>query len=240
MAKSRKTAWLRDELILALDLYVSAGRNPSASALDELSALLREMPIEEALSEDSKFRGRQAVYLKLANFAALDPSTGTKGMTRMGQSDREVWNEFASDPERLSATAAAIRSTFAENAKLPPEMPDSDITEALEGQLLTRSHRTRERNRKLVERRKAETFARTGKLECEVCGFDFAAAYGERGEGFIECHHTIPLHSLKGRATTRVVDLALVCPNCHRMIHRTKRWLSVEQVQALVQAHKEG
>jgi hypothetical protein len=29
-----------------------------------------------------------------------------------------------------------------------------------------------------------------GRLICEGCAFDFAEAYGERGQGFMEAHHT--------------------------------------------------
>lgn len=31
---------------------------------------------------------------------------------------------------------------------------------------------------------------------------------------------------------TRLQDLALLCANCHRMIHRARPWLSVEEVRA--------
>ncbi|WP_308114324.1 HNH endonuclease [Streptomyces brasiliscabiei] len=35
----------------------------------------------------------------------------------------------------------------------------------------------------------------------------------------MECHHVIPLHEA-GEGQTKLIDLALVCANCHRMIHR--------------------
>jgi hypothetical protein len=31
----------------------------------------------------------------------------------------------------------------------------------------------------------------------EACGFDFAATYGSRGEGFIEGYHVQPLHTIR-------------------------------------------
>jgi 5-methylcytosine-specific restriction protein A len=71
-------------------------------------------------------------------------------------------------------------------------------------------------------------------LTCEACGFDFFKRYGERGGGYIECHHRIPL-SESGPTQTRLKDLALVCSNCHRMIHRrTNDWLSLEELKALL------
>jgi 5-methylcytosine-specific restriction protein A len=61
-----------------------------------------------------------------------------------------------------------------------------------------------------------------------ICGFDFAIKYGDLGAGFIEAHHILPLAA--GPATTRLPDLALVCSNCHRMLHRAKPWMTPEQL----------
>ncbi|MGV9346354.1 HNH endonuclease [Streptomyces spiralis] len=52
-----------------------------------------------------------------------------------------------------------------------------------------------------------------------MCGFDFSTVYGERGQGYIECHHVVPLHET-GEGTKKLADLALICSNCPRMIHR--------------------
>jgi 5-methylcytosine-specific restriction protein A len=59
------------------------------------------------------------------------------------------------------------------------------------------------------------------KLFCEVkqCGFDFEARYGSVGAGFAEVHHLRPL-STTGATSTRLSDLAVLCSNCHRMVHR--------------------
>jgi hypothetical protein len=35
----------------------------------------------------------------------------------------------------------------------------------------------------------------------EVCHFDFAGRYGDRGKGFIECHHTKPLSDIRPTLT---------------------------------------
>lgn len=61
-----------------------------------------------------------------------------------------------------------------------------------------------------------------GLLICEVpgCGFEFAKTYGELGQGYAHVHHLRPLKEApkQGRKTT-LADLAVVCPNCHAMIH---------------------
>ena len=68
MARSRKQAWLRDELILALDLYVREGKGANVVARRQVSDLLRAIPIENELTSDAGFRGEKAVAYKLYNF----------------------------------------------------------------------------------------------------------------------------------------------------------------------------
>ena len=103
-----------------------------------------------------------------------------------------------------------------------------------EGQFLTRLHRYRERNTTLVKRKKKKVLAEQNALLCEACGFDFQTVYGDRGDGFIECHHTQPLSESASEVNTKLADLALVCSNCHKMIHRRRPWLSVEGLSQLI------
>jgi hypothetical protein len=82
-------------------------------------------------------------------------------------------------------------------------------------------HRRREaslRRKKLV----AAKIENSGKLKCEVkgCGFDFEARYGKIGEGFAHVHHTRPLAEVPTDGVKiSLKDLAVVCANCHAMIH---------------------
>ncbi len=62
-----------------------------------------------------------------------------------------------------------------------------------------------------------------GKLVCEVprCGFDFADRYGELGVGYAHVHHLRPLAKMDTMGEKMdLSDLAIVCANCHAMIHR--------------------
>lgn len=103
-----------------------------------------------------------------------------------------------------------------------------------EGQEKYVRHKTRERNREIIEKKKNEFIQAHGKLFCEVCNFDFEHSYGARGEKFIECHHNIPLHETHKTVTTKTSDLTLLCSNCHRMIHRKRNeWLSVEELKEI-------
>lgn len=238
MARSRKTAWLRDELILALDLYMREGPTAPRESREEVSNHLRAIPIEQHLAADPKFRSEKAVSYKLYNFVALDPTRDSKGFPHGGQGDASVWDEFVYDRASLIRAAMAIRANL--DAITPDEADEAEpeVAEAAEGRLLTRVHRVRERNAKLVERKKSAAMKKKGALACQACGFDFSVVYGERGDGFIECHHTVPVSSLKPGDSTRLEDLALVCANCHRMIHRRSPWLTVGDIAALVTASR--
>ena len=73
---------------------------------------------------------------------------------------------------------------------------------------------------------------------CEICQFDFAKTYGSHGEGFIEMHHLFPMHN--GRRKTTTEDLRPVCANCHRMLHRGKEMLSIEELKGIIKENLEA
>ena len=57
---------------------------------------------------------------------------------------------------------------------------------------------------------------------CECCGFNFKEKYGKLGEEFIEAHHLKPISQLDFGTLklNAIIDFAVLCSNCHRMIHR--------------------
>ena len=73
-----------------------------------------------------------------------------------------------------------------------------------------------------------------GQLFCEICGFDFDKFYGELGKGYMEAHHREYLSN--GERKTTLKDFALVCSNCHSILHRTN--LSVEKLKELVEERR--
>lgn len=103
-----------------------------------------------------------------------------------------------------------------------------------EGRELERKHRSRERNQAAIKAAKDAFVKKHGKLFCQICEFDFLGKYGEAGRGFIEGHHTIPISDLKGEVKTKARDIALVCANCHRMLHRKRPWLKMNELKRLV------
>lgn len=234
----RNPIWQRDELILALDLYLRGGRKVLSENHPEviaLSELLNALPIHSDRPNAEKFRNANGVKLKLANFRGSDqPGHGMKGRNQLEQ---VVWDEFADDPARLTAVVGAIRSGYSTEAASADAAlaGDEDEEQFAEGRILHRLHVARERSAVLVRRKKEQAMAQHGKLACEVCAFDFRAVYGVLGDGYIECHHTIAVSELAEGAKTRLEDVALVCANCHRMLHRRRPWLAMKDLARVLQ-----
>lgn len=90
-------------------------------------------------------------------------------------------------------------------------------------------HFSRERKPQIVAAKKSQVLKTTGSLKCEACEFDFTERYGAIGKGFCEVHHKVPLSSLSEQTETKLKDLAILCSNCHRMIHRTKPMSGVDE-----------
>ena len=234
---ARNPPWSRDELILALDLYLRRKGDPAPlSTLDvevvELSEALNRPPLHGARPSTPRFRNPNSVRMKLGNFAHRDPDYHGVGLRRGNRLEAAVWDDFAAEPSLLRAAAAAIRRMAA--AEAPPDDPEQDDTGAREGVLLFRWHRVRERDRGLVRRKLRDSLKKTGRLACQVCGFDFELQYRDLGSPFIECHHLTPLSRLRPDSFTRLRDLALVCPNCHRMLHRQRDPSDLDALRARV------
>ncbi len=69
-------------------------------------------------------------------------------------------------------------------------------------------------------------------LSCSVCGFNFAAVYGEIGKNFIHVHHLRPLAEIgENYVVNPIEDLRPVCPNCHAMLHKRKTPLGIEELK---------
>lgn len=75
-------------------------------------------------------------------------------------------------------------------------------------------------------------------LTCFACKFNFGAAYGPLGEGYIEMHHLNPLaerlDAISGKQVlTSADDVIPLCANCHRIVHRRRPALDLA---ALIEA----
>ncbi len=231
---SKPPNWNRDELILALELYFRV--NPSHTNKNDpeiinLSRVLNELSIHSKKQFGDQFRNPNGVYMKLCNYLRFDPEYHGVGLKRGGKLEEDVWNEFSKDRQRLTGVCKSILENIQEFSKVNPDNPVQidETGEFSEGKILTTIHKTRERNPSVTIKKKRFVLQQFGRLDCEVCGFNFAEVYGEIGQEFAECHHIIPLSQLQSKVATKISDLAILCANCHRMIHKVSPMPSISQ-----------
>ncbi len=106
----RNPPWAKEELILALDLYLRSGvLSEGHPDVQDLSRVLRSLSIHTERPDPETFRNPSGVNLKLGNFAAIDPNYNGQGMRRGGKRDAKVWERYASDEDTLYAAASAVR-----------------------------------------------------------------------------------------------------------------------------------
>jgi 5-methylcytosine-specific restriction protein A len=112
--------------------------------------------------------------------------------------------------EQLSYSTGADGKTG-----LEPEEQDNNF---IEDYTAFRFHRRMERNPML-----AKMVKKVHGYTCEACRINFSKIYpGIKKNRYIEAHHLIPIATLKGQKVPRnpKTDFAVLCANCHRMIHR--------------------
>lgn len=106
--------------------------------------------------------------------------------------------------------------------------------DASEGNPILRQHLIRERNRKIIRDKKREVIDKGDKIKSEVCAFDFEKIYGDIGKEFCEVHHLVPLHQADGLIKTKLEDLAIVCSNCHRMLHKENPVFTIDEMKKII------
>lgn len=145
--------------------------------------------------------------------------------------DSAVWDEYGARPEVVRQLATSIR----EGSRIAIEAEDDelDIDQThREGRISYRLHRRRERDPRVRARKRAAVRKKHGHLLCEACNVRLEDRYGTDAADVYECHHLMPLH-VSGETITTVMDLALLCPTCHRVAHRIIPWPTLAQLQRL-------
>ena len=106
---------------------------------------------------------------------------------------------------------------------------DVDVAVSVKGEDRKRLvvHIVRERDPKIVTAKKKASKS----LACEVCGFDSEAVYGI---SYCEVHHLKPLSELAEGTKTSLKDLAILCANCHRIIHSEYPPIEIETLHEML------
>ncbi len=121
-----------------------------------------------------------------------------------------------------------------------PRLPDVDLNlSGKEGRRKLVRHLHIERAPDLAPKKKAQFRSKhNGHLFCECCGRNFPE-YGNHHEAMFEVHHLNPLGTVTKPVETKLSDLALLCSNCHRVIHRHTPMISVKKLSKQL-AHSNG
>lgn len=144
--------------------------------------------------------------------------------------------ESKSAENKLRAIGKQFNVTKPRYVHVPAAAPslslDVDIHTAVatEGGRRLVSHLECERDRKIVLTKKKQATL----LDCEVCGFSFSRAYGSAASDYCEIHHLLPLSNVKHRTQTKLEDLAILCANCHRVIHLRNPPYTLPQVRNMI------
>jgi hypothetical protein len=132
MPPSRRLDWTREEIILAMDLYVRSGGlgggyhlpGPKAPEIIQLSQLLRALSAYPSEMWPEKYRNEEGVALKLQNLRSVETS-GQHGMPAASRMDATVWRDFIDDLGTLHAEASAIRGRVQDGTMHPAETSTS-------------------------------------------------------------------------------------------------------------------
>jgi HNH endonuclease len=164
------------------------------------------------------------------------------GIIYLGQIVQELETEY-----RINRKPKKTKKIKAKSFKkdeilgiLPPKIAVLEFYEGEEGERLLKNHIRIERDAKIVRMKKESILMENNCISCEICDFDFHKNYGSIGFGFCEVHHRHALYEQSGPVKTRLEDLAILCPNCHRMIHRTKPLASVEEFRLFFLEHQKS
>ena len=243
---SASTPKIGDIIVLFQNPEIINGKRNYDVHFTHLVSAISEEVKEDPLSPEHKWC-REVRLIAKANPISSIPNPGyydffkpNRGLTnpiinlenKIGLSEDEkkedIWRLFSNH--------------FCEDLKNEIEWPAENPKDfgELEGDKIIKEHikiETSRRNGRIIRLAKVNAALKNnGRLNCECCNFDFLDTYGNIGSEFIECHHK--QHISSGERITKIRDLALVCSNCHRMLHRKKDDGTYHNVDSLKQVYK--
>ncbi len=262
MAENTKPniVWHENATIIVLGLYReyfskevwSNGnhQHPNKPIWVRYNKLIRGLPNDEGIyinkNIDIEKLGIEVRYKKFYFLNPLDSRKSYGGPTPL---DKKVWNKFKSEfteekikqrgrlekeAERIIASSENSRGNKDSGEKIEYDIYGS----RKEGNKVSRLQETRERDPGISRKKKQQVLKGKGFLACEACSFIFKDFYGKHGEDFIECHHTKPVAKMEHNDVTSLSDLALVCSNCHRMIHKQDPAITIDELRAIIAENK--
>lgn len=106
---------------------------------------------------------------------------------------------------------------------------ESQDIKAIEGGRRLVTHLGIERKQK-ISKEAVLRYVRDSGPVCTLCALDFSRLYNLGiGDHCLEAHHKIPLSLRPTESQTNLEDFMIVCPSCHRVIHK-KRAFDIESL----------
>lgn len=100
--------------------------------------------------------------------------------------------------------------------------PESQELQAIEGGRKLVIHLKVERN-PTISREAVRRHLRDSGPVCSICELDFRRRYNlGHGEHCLEAHHKLPLSLRIFPAQTNLEDFLVICPSCHRVVHKSR------------------
>jgi predicted HNH restriction endonuclease len=182
--------------------------------------------LDKHWDEDKSSKGEKGLFIICEWERILNPGVDLPLPLSILQQklDSVHWISQASGIQIPESEAAELENLWATHlgvSSLGAVFPDDEIT-ATEGEERLALVRHRRREQKLRAAKLSQFRQKNGGLHCEVpgCGFDFEKIYGSLGKDFAHVHHLKSLGNRESPSETLLDDLAIVCANCHAMIHR--------------------
>jgi len=111
---SKANRWTPEQLLLAFRLYCRTPFGKLHQKNPQIIELARQIG-----------RTPSAVAMKACNFASLDPQHQMRGVSALGnvsRADRELWEQFTANPERVAAHAEALATSELSQPSGPTEI----------------------------------------------------------------------------------------------------------------------
>ena len=140
-----------------------------------------------------------------------------KDAFRIGKGDNLLFREVTERENLMPILIKFIDGPLPTGNRQGGDDAPQDL-EYTEGGKVLRTHLRTERDGKAAQQAKAlaRKRAKNGKLTCECC--ECVPEDDYRGLDLIEAHHRIPLS--RGVRETKPEDFAMLCPCCHRAVHK--------------------
>ena len=144
-------------------------------------------------------------------------SNGHDAFKAVRRFDNLVFRQITHKPELMQALIGLTKGLINANSSQSGENAPQDL-EYREGGKVLQTHLRTERDAKAAKLAKelARKRSKTGDIVCETCGTVPKKEYA--GLDLIEAHHRIPL--ARGARETKPEDFAMLCPCCHRAVHK--------------------